>query len=473
MIQTRGALVRALLLALAIAAGTNGCGSGAGTGTGRAAPHFEPGFNLFSPEQDVQLGRQSAAQVVEQMPLLRDSEIQNYVGELGKRLAVHAPGEKYPYEFRVLDVKDVNAFALPGGFIFVNRGTLEAARDEGELAGVIAHEITHVALRHGTNQVSKAYVAQAGLGILTQILRGRDGEGAVGDIMAAVGGLGLNAAFLKMGRTAETQADLAGAGIMAAAGYDPIDMADFFRTLEQQRGGQGVPEFLSDHPDPGNRVRSIEQVKPSLKVSPKPIGETPAFRAVKARLKALPSATGRQAQKIASGPGDGAGAARPPRPSASMSTYESPTGAYQIAYPDNWDALSDKGDGAAFAPRGGYGKLGENVVFTHGTLVGVIDAGTSDLEGATQAFVRAQLRSNPEFEVAQPPQRVTVGGKPGLGTVIAGQSPVTGELEVDVVYTTVMANGQLFYVITAAPKNEYDAYTPAFEEMMASVRLSE
>ena len=155
-----------------------------------------------------------------------------------------------------------------------------------------------------------------------------------------------------------------------------------------------------------------------------------------------------------------------------MSAYESPTGAYQIAYPDNWDALSDKGDGAAFAPRGGYGKVGENVIFTHGTLVGVIDAGTTDLEEATRAFVQAQLRSNPEFDVAQPPQPVTVGGKPGLGTVIAGQSPVTGELEVDVVYTTVMADGKLFYIITAAPKSEYEVYKPAFEDMMASVRLS-
>jgi hypothetical protein len=471
MIQTRRARVRALLVAAVLASVVGGCGFGSGAeDTGRAAPHFEPGFNLFTPEQDVQLGRQSAAQVLEQMPLVRDEAIQAYVDGLGKRLASHAPGEKYPYEFRVLDVGEINAFALPGGYIFVNRGTLEAARDEGELAGVIAHEITHVALRHGTNQASKAYVAQQGLGILTSIFRGGDGEGAIGDVVAALGGLGLNAAFLKMGRTAETQADLAGAGIMAAAGYDPVDMADFFRTLEE-RGGQRVPEFLSDHPDPGNRVRAIEQVRPSLNVSEKPIGDTRGFREAKARLKSLPAAPVRQARKIGeAGPRDGG--ARPPRPSESMTVYEPDTGRYQIAYPDNWDALADRGDGAAFAPRGGYGKLGDDVVFTHGTLVGVIDAGTADLETATRAFVDAQLRSNPEFAVTSAPRPVTVGGRPGLGTVIGGQSPVTGREEVDVVYTTVTSDGLLFYVITCAPRDEYEAYQPAFRATLESVRLA-
>lgn len=128
-------------------------------GSARPAPHFEPGFNLFSPAQDVELGRQSAQQIASQMPLLRDEAVVSYVRELGSRLANRAPGERFPYEFNVVASREMNAFALPGGFIFVNAGALTAARNEGELAGVISHEIMHVALRHGTNQASKAYIA--------------------------------------------------------------------------------------------------------------------------------------------------------------------------------------------------------------------------------------------------------------------------------------------------------------------------
>src|SRR5262245_61915986 len=124
---------------------------------------LKPGWNLFSPEQDVEVGRQTAQEAERQLPMLRDAQAQAYIDALGKRLASKAPGEKYPYQFKIVDDKNINAFALPGGFVYVNRGTIEAADNEAQLAGVIAHEIGHVALRHGTNQVSKAYIAQAPL----------------------------------------------------------------------------------------------------------------------------------------------------------------------------------------------------------------------------------------------------------------------------------------------------------------------
>lgn len=129
----------------------------------RHAPHFEPGFNLFTPQQDVELGRRSAAEIAQQVPLLRDEPTLAYVRQLGARLAAHAPGEKFPYQFNVIATRELNAFALPGGFIFVNAGAITAAKNEGELASVLAHEIMHVALRHGKNQASNAYVALRGL----------------------------------------------------------------------------------------------------------------------------------------------------------------------------------------------------------------------------------------------------------------------------------------------------------------------
>jgi predicted Zn-dependent protease len=118
---------------------------------------LSPGFNIFSLEQDVEIGKQSAAEVEKQMPILNDPGMQDYLTRVGQRLAAVTPGEKFPYQFKLVNVSDVNAFALPGGFMYVNRGLIEVARNEGELAGVMAHEISHVALRHGTNQVAEAY----------------------------------------------------------------------------------------------------------------------------------------------------------------------------------------------------------------------------------------------------------------------------------------------------------------------------
>jgi predicted Zn-dependent protease len=175
--------------------------AGKSTGGARPAPHFEPGFNLFTPEQDVELGRRSAAEIAQQVPLLQDEQTLSYVRQLGARLAERAPGHKFPYQFNVIATGDINAFALPGGFVFVNAGAIMAARNEGELAGVIAHEITHVALRHGTNQASKAYVAQRGIGILEKVFGGRDSD--LGGLIGSVGGTGANVLFLRFGRAAE------------------------------------------------------------------------------------------------------------------------------------------------------------------------------------------------------------------------------------------------------------------------------
>src|SRR5438105_2841056 len=161
-----------------------------------AQTKVKPGFNLFSPQDDLQIGAQSAAQAEQQLPILRDAEVQSYVDRIGQRLAANAGGPNFQYQFRVVNASDINAFALPGGYIYVNRGVLDQSHNEGEVAGVLAHEISHVALRHGTHQASKAYAAQAGISILSGILGGRLGQGTA-DIINAVGGIGMNALFLK------------------------------------------------------------------------------------------------------------------------------------------------------------------------------------------------------------------------------------------------------------------------------------
>ena len=207
-----------------------------------------PGFNLFSVEQDVEIGRQSAVEAERQLPMLKNRNVDAYLNKVVRKLAAQAPGARYPYAIKAVNDSAINAFSLPGGPMYVNRGLFEAARSEAELAGVLAHEMAHVALRHGTHQASKAYLAQAGLGILGGLL-GKNG-GNTAQIVNAVGGLGLNAVFLKFSRDAEYQADQVGAAIMAGAGYNPVAMADFFGLLrtEQGRDPGKVERFFSDHP---------------------------------------------------------------------------------------------------------------------------------------------------------------------------------------------------------------------------------
>jgi beta-barrel assembly-enhancing protease len=245
------------------------------------ADHIQPGFNLFSVEQDIEVGRQSAAEAERQLPLLRDASLDRYLNDLIQNLARNAPGARYPYQIKAVNSTEINAMSLPGGPMYVNRGLIQAARNEAELAGVLSHEMAHVALRHGTHQASKAYLGQAGIGILGGLL-GRGG-GNSGQIINAIGGLGLNAVFLKFSRDAEYQADAVGAEIMAKSGYSPLAMASFFELLrsQQKSNASAVATFFSDHPAAADREARIRTQAQSLQVAQ--ARDTGAFQSIKAR----------------------------------------------------------------------------------------------------------------------------------------------------------------------------------------------
>ena len=261
-------------------------------GSAQAQTVVRPGFNLFTVQQDIDVGKQSAVQVEGKLPMVSQPAVTQYVSRLGAKLAGYAPGAKYPYQFKVVNLSDINAFALPGGFIYVHRGLIERTKTEGELAGVMAHEISHVALRHQTNQVSKAYLAQAGVGILGGLFGSKSGS-STGSILGAVGGIGLNSLFLKNSRSAEEQADIVGAQIMAKAGYDPMDMARFFDVLRQEAGGNPgkLAQFFSDHPAPANRASRIRREAALIgRVrSTGPVGNIEVARAALQRMPPAPT----------------------------------------------------------------------------------------------------------------------------------------------------------------------------------------
>jgi predicted Zn-dependent protease len=255
-----------------------------------AQTKIEPRKNSFKPSQDVQLGRQAAAEVRHQLPLLNDGPTDALVDRIGRRLVAAVPARMaqpaFRYSFDVVNLREINAFALPGGPMFLHRGMLQAARTDDEVAGVMAHELSHVILRHGTLQAAKAQKFQLGA-IAGQVIGSIVG-GTKGAMIAQGSQIGIGTYFMKYSREYEREADLLGAQLMARAGYDPRQMAQMFRTIQQQGGNRG-PEFLSDHPDPGNRYNAIIRESSSLRIAGA-ANTGPAFDAVRARLAQMPPA---------------------------------------------------------------------------------------------------------------------------------------------------------------------------------------
>ena len=215
---------------------------------------IKPGFNVFSREEEIQIGQQAAAEVRQQLDVVRSEPLQNYVGTIGRRLARDPAAAGFPYSFEFVNDRSINAFALPGGPVFAHTGLVMNADNEAQFAGVLAHEISHVALRHGTSQASRANMIQLPLAIAGAVI----GQSSVPAQIGQVGiGVGAQVLLLKYSRTAESEADALGARLMANSGYNPIEMARFFEKLEAE-GGSRAPDFLSSHPSPGNRVQNVE-----------------------------------------------------------------------------------------------------------------------------------------------------------------------------------------------------------------------
>jgi beta-barrel assembly-enhancing protease len=252
--------------------------------------NFRPGFNLFSLSQEVEVGRENVALAVKQVPVLLDDTVTRYVNALGRRLHNFAPNNQpdYVWQFTVLNSGDVNAFALPGGYIFVNRATIEAAQNEAQLAGVLAHEEGHVVLRHGTHQLSETMLAQAPLGLFSSML-GQD-DSFARKVVEYVGAGVLEGALLKNSRSMEAQADAVGAYILYQAGYDPHALPQFFEIIKQDYPADscGSLSFFADHPDPGNRAKAVGDEIPELGPAKAWTIDALAFRDMKSHLLSLP-----------------------------------------------------------------------------------------------------------------------------------------------------------------------------------------
>ncbi len=433
--------------------------------------------NKYTPEQDVQIGREAASEVREQYPLIDDSQIRNYLDRLGDRLVDAAPAELnhrvFEYSFTPVNLKDINAFALPGGPMFVNRGMIEAARGEGEVAGVMAHELAHVLLRHGTANATKQQGFQ--IGAIAGAIAGAVIGGGLGEVISQGSQFGLGTWMMKYSRDYEKQADLLGAQIMARAGYDPRDLAHMFETIAKQGGG-GAPQWLSSHPNPGNRTQYINAEAAQLRVGPRPTDS--GFQQARSRFASLPPARTMAELEKSGGARNGEGNTTSvgrvgeavPLPSGQ---YRNVQGGqlFQVQVPSNWQPVSSN-NSVKYVPQNGYGEYRGQVTLTHGTELGVARASSTNLQQATQTLIDGFLRGNEGMQLAAGQQNSRLANRAAIRTPLVGRSALGGRERVDV-YTTMLRDGNLFYVLTVVPEREEGNYGAAFDRIIRSVKLND
>ncbi len=436
-----------------------------------------PPKNKYTPQQDVELGKEAAAEVRQQYPTISDEIISGYLDRAGRSLVAASPknlnNPVFEYSFTPVNLKEINAFALPGGPMFVNRGMFDAAETEGEVLGVMAHELAHVLLRHGTANATKAQNFQ--IGAVAGAIAGAIIGGGWGEAIAQGSQFGLGAWLMKYSREYEKQADLLGAQIMARAGYDPRDLARMFEAIEKESKGS-PPQWLSSHPNPGNRVQYIRDEAAKLKIAERPSGT--GFAQAKSRFSSLPAA--KSMADMGRGGGGGRGGEAPasvgrvgePVP-APARQYKTAKGGqlFQVSVPANWTGVSAN-NSVKFVPQNALGDYRGQSVMTHGVELGVARASSRDLQDATNTFVNAVLQGNPGMRVAGAQQQVRISQRPGIVTPLVGRSALD-ETERVGIYTTTLADGSLFYYLTVAPENDEQRFAAAFDRIGSSIRLND
>jgi len=458
----------------------------------------------MSKQQQEQLGLKTMAEVYKQMPVLPDSSRETqYIRHLaGKLQSTIPPDRSWPYQFHVIQASDINAFALPGGPIFVNVGTITAAENEAQLAGVLAHEMSHVYMQHSAKQAPKATAAQIIAGLAGAVLP----QGGWGSVASGVVQIGAGTVLMKYSRGDEAQADAVGAIIMYRAGYNPQAMADFFETLQKKYGGGG-PQFLSDHPNPGNRTAAVQK---EIQNWPRKnyVNDSPEFASAKqdaTRVKAYSAQeiqngaksgmwaqqnqkngatpTSQNVNSPGNGPASGgaaaSGAAAPSagdvsfkqvQPSGNFTQFQQ--GNITISYPDNWKTAGD-GSTVLIAPPGGSGENG----ISYGVMISSAQSGggLGSLDQSTQQLIQSMQRDNPGMQVSGDMKPVEINGVQGRSAFLTGTSPIqlNGQAipERDWLVTVPRADGNLTYLVFVSPERDFNQLHPTFQKMLDSLQV--
>jgi hypothetical protein len=427
--------------------------------------------NRYTIEQEIQIGRQSVPEVDRALPLLpADHPASKYIASLGQKLAASAPGYKFPYTFKVVREKSVNAFALPGGPIYVHTGLIELAT-ESELAGVMGHEISHVVMRHSTRQASRQMKAQLPLAILGGVLGATVG-GAVGSLAQMGMSITAGSVLMKYSRDAETEADMVGAQIMYDAGYDPQAVVSFFNKLRAQGGSRGGPQFLSSHPDPGDRAKNISSIL--SRFPPKQFQETdsPEFIAVK---KALANVTDESAAQVSLAQKTVVMPRLSLKNIASANLRDFQHVAYAIRYPENWyiDGNADS-TSVSIYPKDGSA----NGTLAYGIMISGFQPkgrGSKELDGALRELMADIEQANPDLQIANSPLAFTLHNREARKLDWFGKSAVqeNGQPMRERVRLIALQgrSNLVLYIVFVAPDADFEGLQPTFERVLDSLQV--
>jgi hypothetical protein len=456
------------------------------------------GFNLFSSSQDVEIGRQSALVADKQLALVNDGQLNRYLNSIVARLTAGAPGARYPYQVRVVNSADIHAFALPGGPLYVSSGLIAAARGEHEIAGALAHEMSHAALRHGSQRASTAYIGQVGLGVIGGLVR----KGTTApQIVGTVGGHGLNSLFLSYSRQDEFEADASGAYMMAFAGYDPMAMPSlisFLRTEEGANPGK-LEQYFSDHPGATVREARLRSVAPTLPGRLKPLLGN--FFVEQNRLIRLSTTASQRIARLEP-PGPPAVATPPVSPAIVLPSertvrFTHSSGFLAIDRPENWMASqAPTGFTVSIAPQSGVLQTSDGrqhlvygLIVSHYESFASISAdrgaavarksylpveerttANGFLFDATNDLAAMLVSTNPSLAMVDSSARAErTPGELAFSLQFAGVSNATGEGEQVTVYTRGLPDGHVVYALAVTPTRAAAELSPAFARIMQSL----
>jgi beta-barrel assembly-enhancing protease len=450
-----------------------------------ARVELQPCKNNMSPQQQIELGDKVVQQVYKQMPVLPDSSpVTQYVQALGQKLVAQAPGKHWPYNFHVVNVADINAFALPGGSMFVNLGSIQAASNEAQLAAVMSHEISHVVLQHSVCNLEKEKKVGlfAGLG---QIASGLIlGDTVLGGL--AQKGIGLTAglSFLRMGREAEQQADLEGVGILYDAGYDPRAMPQFFETI-QAKYGKGGAQFLSDHPNPGNRTEYIDKEISSFVPKARYVSNSTDFKRIHQAVSGMRAYTSKEVDS---------GVWKRKDPNQTVSTgvnqYDASTPAnakvdtappqhwitftgkgFSMQIPSTWQAAGDQ-NSAMIAPPGGIvqSTSGNTGNLAYGVLTDLYSPDpAAESTDNFSALISELTRENTGLEPGRT-DNIRIGEISAKSIHAVNRSANNGGGERDWI-VGIPRNTGMRYFVFVCPEPDFPAMRATFQHILDSIRL--
>jgi Zn-dependent protease with chaperone function len=415
-----------------------------------------------NPADDIKLGQEVAREAEKELALIPSRDANTYITSLGQRLVARSPNpSKFPFTFKLVDDKEINAFALPGGPIFIHRGAIEAADNEAQIAGVMGHEIAHVLLRHGAAQQRKGGFLSTAAGIIGAVA----GDSTKGQIIGAVAAFGANATLLRYSRDAETQADLMGTQILYDTGYTPQAMAQFFEKLAREHKGSKTEQWFSNHPIPENRVTKVnEEIKRIGPPLASPRSDSTEFQRIKKLLLAMPAPKARTAANSTTAKP----AANTPAPAApSSQVTDLRIGGIQLQHPINWKP-SVNGTNITLAPAGGINEKGD---LSYGMIIDVFaPQNARNLDQATDQFLAGLQKGNPAMKVVRSRVQTRVDSWPAQLTEFSNDSPLGGK-ETDRVITLLRSNSELQFFVLVVPTKDMPQYDRTFQSIMNSVRL--